>query len=141
MPDDTPVTDPEPLTTVATEVLPLDHVPPVVPSVNVIVEPAQNGDDAEIATGVVLTVTTVVAVQPVPREYVIIDVPDNTPVTTPVPETTVATVVVPLDQVPPVTPSVNVIVVPAQNGEDADMADGAAVTVTIVVAEQPVPNA
>ena len=67
--------------------------------------------------------------------------PDNTPVTTPVPETTVATVVVPLDQVPPVVPSVKVIVEPAQNADDADIVAGKAFTVTIVVAEQPVLNA
>ena len=67
--------------------------------------------------------------------------PDNTPVTTPVPETTVATVVVPLDQVPPVVPSVKVIVEPAQNAEDAEIVAGNAFTVTIVVVEQPVPNA
>jgi len=66
VPDDTPVTFPVPLTTVATVVLPLAQVPPVVPSVKVVEDPAQNGDDAEIATGVVFTVTTVVAVQPVP---------------------------------------------------------------------------
>ena len=68
MPADTPVINPAPVPTVATVVVPLDQAPPVVPSVNVIVEPAQNGDDAEIATGVVLTVTTVFAVQPVPSE-------------------------------------------------------------------------
>jgi len=141
VPEDTPVTTPVPLTTVAIVVLPLAHVPPVVPSVTVIVEPTQNGEDAEIADGVVLTVTIVVAVQPVPSEYVITDVPDNTPVTTPVLLTTVATVVVPLDQVPPVVPSVNVIVVPEQNADEADMADGNAFTVTTVVVKQPVPNA
>jgi len=68
VPEDTPVTTPVLLTTVATPVLPLDHVPPVVPSVSVIEEPAQNAVDVEIATGVVLTVTIVVVVQPVPSE-------------------------------------------------------------------------
>jgi len=140
VPDDTPVTTPVPLTTVAIVVLPLAHVPPVVPSVKVIVEPTQNGEDAGIANGVVLTVTIVVAVQPVPSEYVIIEVPDNTPVTTPVPLTTVAMVVVPLDQVPPVVPSVNVIVVPEQNGDEAEIADGIELTVTTVVVKHPVPN-
>jgi hypothetical protein len=53
---------------VAIVVLPLAHVPPVVPSVRVIVEPIQNGEDAGIAAGVVLTVTIVVVEQPVPRE-------------------------------------------------------------------------
>jgi len=66
VPDNTPVTFPVPLPTVATAVLLLAQVPPVVPSVNVVVDPAQNGDDAEIPTGVVLTVTIVVAEQPVP---------------------------------------------------------------------------
>jgi hypothetical protein len=68
VPEDTPVTTPVPLTTVATVVLPLDHVPPVVPSVNVIVEPAQNDVEVEIAGGVVLTVIIAVVVQPVPSE-------------------------------------------------------------------------
>jgi hypothetical protein len=68
VPEDTPVTTPVPLTTVATVVLPLDHVPPVVPSVNVIVEPAQNDVEVEIAGGVVFTVTIAVVVQPVPSE-------------------------------------------------------------------------
>ena len=68
MPEVTPVTTPVPLTTVAIVVLLLDQVPPVAPSVKVIVEPTQNGEDAEIADGVVLTVIIVVAVQPVPSE-------------------------------------------------------------------------
>jgi len=72
---------------------------------------------------------------------VIIDVPDKTPVTTPVPLATVAIVVVVLDHVPPVVPSVNVIVEPAQNDDDAEIVAGNALTVTIVVAEQPVPRA
>jgi hypothetical protein len=69
---------------------------------------------------------------------VIIDVPDIMPVTSPVPLTTVATVVVPLDHVPPVVPSVNVIVVPEQNGDEAGIVTGSAFTVTIVVVKHPV---
>ena len=68
MPEATPVTTPVLLTTVATVVVLLAHVPPVVPSVKVIVEPAQNADDADMFAGVVLTVTMVVAVHPVPSE-------------------------------------------------------------------------
>ena len=68
VPDDTPVTTPVAPTTVATPVDPLDHVPPVVPSVNVIVDPTQNAVEAGIVDGVVLTVTIAVAVQPVPNE-------------------------------------------------------------------------
>jgi hypothetical protein len=70
-----------------------------------------------------------------------IDVPPDTPVTTPVPLTTVATVVVPLDHVPPVVPSVKVIVEPAQNDVEVEMATGNPFTVTIVAAEHPVLNA
>ena len=68
VPDDTPVTTPVAPTTVATPVDPLDHVPPVVPSVNVIVDPTQNAVEAGIVDGVVLTVTIAEAVQPVPNE-------------------------------------------------------------------------
>ena len=39
----------------------LDQVPPLVPSVNVMVEPAQNAVEVEIVPGTELTVTTVVA--------------------------------------------------------------------------------
>ena len=46
--------------TVATVVVPLDQVPPVVPSVNVMVEPEQNGVDVEMVPGTEFTVTTVV---------------------------------------------------------------------------------
>jgi hypothetical protein len=133
VPEDTPVTTPVPLTTVATPVPALAHVPPVVPSVKVIVEPTHTGDDPGIADGVVLTVIMVVVVQPVPREYVISDVPDMIPVTTPVPPTTVATVVVPLVQVPPVVPSVNVIVVPEQKADEVEIAPGSAFTVTTAI--------
>ena len=59
--------------------------------------------------------------------------PDNTPVTTPVLPATVATVVVPLDQVPQVVPSVNVMVEPEQNAVDVEMVPGTEFTVTTVV--------
>ena len=134
VPDATPVTIPAPVPTVATVVVLLAQVPPVVPSVKVIVEPAQNAVEEEIADGVVLTVTTAVAVHPVPSDYVIIDVPDKTPVTTPVLLPTVATVVVPLDQVPPVVPSVNVMVEPAQNAVEVEIVPGTELAVTTVVA-------
>jgi hypothetical protein len=68
VPEDTPVTTPVPLTTVATPVLALAHVPPVVPSVKVMVEPTHTGEDPRIVDGVVLTVTIVVVIQPVPSE-------------------------------------------------------------------------
>jgi hypothetical protein len=55
-----PVTTPVPPTTVATVVVPLVHVPPVVPSVKVIVVPPQKADEVEMVPGSVFTVTTVV---------------------------------------------------------------------------------
>lgn len=67
------------------------------------------------------------------------DVPPETPVTTPVPETTVATAVLPLLHVPPpasVSETVNpghVIMVPV-------MAPGAGFTVTVVTVKHPVDN-
>jgi len=120
--------------------VPLDHVPPVVPSVKVIVEPAQNEVEVEIAAGDEFTVTTVVAEHPVPSAYVMRAVPEDTPVTTPVLLTTVAAPVLPLDHVPPVVPSVNVIVEPAQKEVEVEMAAGLVLIVTIVVVVQPVPS-
>ena len=61
------------------------------------------------------------------------EVPDTTPVTIPVLAPTVAIDVVPLVHVPPVVPSVKVMVVPAQKAAEPDTADGKALTVTIVV--------
>jgi hypothetical protein len=138
VPADTPVTTPVPLTAVATLVVPLVHVPPVVASVNVIVEPAQKAADAGMVDGVVLTVTIAVAVQPVPNEYVIMAVPETTPVTIPLLVPTVATDVVPLVQFPLVVPSVKVIVVPEQKAAAPDIAVGKPFTVMTFVALHPV---
>jgi len=60
-------------------------------------------------------------------------VPDATPVTTPAPVPMVAIVVVPLAQVPPVVPSVNVTVEPAHTGALPPIAPGEAFTVTTLV--------
>ena len=60
----TPVTTPLDEPTVATEVLLLLHVPPVVESVNVVVEPAHTGDIPPVIDGtyiVELTVASTVA--------------------------------------------------------------------------------
>ncbi len=62
-----PVTEPV-LLTVATDVLPLAHVPPVVASAKVIEEPTHTAPEPDMATGVVLTVTIAVTEQPVPNE-------------------------------------------------------------------------
>ena len=66
--------------------------------------------------------------------------PGFAPLTTPVP-LTVATVVALLDQVPPVLTSVRLTVAPAHTGALPEITDGSVLTVTTVVAEQPVPSA
>src|ERR1035437_9723023 len=60
-----------------------------------------------------LTTTTLVATHPVPRVYAIVDVPADTPVTTPAPETG-AFVVLLLLHTPPAVASLKVIVEPLQ---------------------------
>jgi len=64
-----------------------------------------------IVIGAGLTVTAVVALQPAAEVKVIIATPVSTPVTRPVDDTTVATPVLPLTQVPPVLPD-SVVVLP-----------------------------
>ena len=106
--DTTPVVRP----TVPTAVLLLLQVPAPVASLSVIAEPWQTTVVPEIADGVAITVTAVVAVQP-PLLYVIEDVPVVAPpVTTPEDEPIVAIPVLPLVHVPPVVASLSVIVAP-----------------------------
>ena len=67
----------------------------------------------------------------------ICDVPADTPVTIPV-EPIVATAVLPLAQAPPVDASLNEVVAPWHTAAVPDIAAGNPLTVTIVVARQPV---
>ncbi len=62
-PPNAPHTLPLP-STVATEVLLLVHVPPVTPSVRVIIDPVHTDDKPKIAPGAEFTVTTIDAVHP-----------------------------------------------------------------------------
>jgi hypothetical protein len=71
------------LPTVATTVVPLLQVPPVVALVSVVVAPAHTLVAPDIVAGIVLTVTTVVARQPVINVYVILVVPAVRPVSMP----------------------------------------------------------
>jgi len=68
VPTETAVTIPAPVPTVATAVVPLAQLPPVVVSVSVIVDPVQAREDPPIAAGNGLTVTILVAKQPDPVE-------------------------------------------------------------------------
>ena len=67
MPDDTPVTVPVDEPIVAMPVPPLLHVPLAVASFNVVVKPAQTVTVPVMDDGNGLTVTTIVAMHPVPR--------------------------------------------------------------------------
>jgi hypothetical protein len=87
-----------------------------------------------VVTGKAFTVTVEVAIQPVGKVYVIIDVPEDTPVTTPVPATTVATAGVALLQVPPAVASLSVVVDPAQTLVVPVIAAGNGFTTTVVAA-------
>ena len=130
MPDEEP--------TVATVVALLAHVPPVVTSLKPVVKPTQTVAVPVIDEGNGLTVTTNVAIQPVPRVYVIVDVPDDTPVTKPVEEPTVAFAVLPLVHVPPLVASLMLVVKPAHTVAVPVMDEGSGLTVTTTVEIQPV---
>jgi len=131
---------PEPATIVAIVPSPLLQVPPVEASVNVMVELTHTALGTLIAAGSGLTVTTAVVVQVVELAVkVIIDVPGDTPVTEPEPVTTVATLVVPLLQVPPVV-SVNKVVNPWHTLAVPVIAAGNALTTTVFDLKQPAGN-
>ena len=137
-PAETPVTMPLAKPTVATAVLLLCHVPPVVASCSVAVEPAHTAAVPVIAETVALTVSRKVATQPVLRLYFIVVVPADTPVTVPEAEPMVATAVLVLLQVPPEVASLNVVVKPTHTVEVPEIAAGKGLTVTLVTARHPV---
>ena len=132
----TPVTVPVVLT-VATPVLPDDHVPPLTVLLSVILLLVQTIDGPEMvpAVAVVFTVTGVVAEtlphDGVPAVYEMVTLPGVTPVTTPV-VFTVAIEVLLLDQVPEVPVVVRLTVVVGQIGVAPEItpAFGEAFTVT-----------
>ncbi len=97
----TPVTTPD--TTVATPPALLVHVPPLVVEARVVVDPTHTDAVPVIAAGGAFTVTVVDVVQP-PSVYVINTVPALTPVTTPVPPSTVALDRLLLLHAPPASP-------------------------------------
>ena len=137
VPAATPVTSPaEP--TVAIAGVEDDHVPPVVASLSVTDEPApvHRVVTPVIAPGNGFTVTTAVLTQP-DTLYEILTAPAATPVTSPaVP--TVATAVLLLLHVPPVTVELKVVTDPGQTVAVPVSAGGKALTVTVAVVKQPV---
>jgi hypothetical protein len=124
----------------AIEVLLLTHVPPAVAEDNVVLNPWQIADTPVMAAGRGWTVTDFTAMQPVLRVYVIVVTPAATPDTTPVAGATDAIAVLLLLHVPPDTALANVEVAPTHTAEAPEMAEGVLLTVTTLVAMQPVGN-
>lgn len=121
----------------ATEVFPLIHVPPIVMSESVAVEPSHITGTPEIAAGTGLTVITVVEKQPVGNLYVTVEVPVAAPVTSPV---ILFTVTIPLAalHVPAGVVEASVIVEPTQTEVEPVIAAGSGFTVACAVLEHPV---
>jgi hypothetical protein len=94
---------------VAMEVLPLLHVPPPVTSLMVAVEVTHIVDCPVTIDGKGFTVSTFVAIHPVPSVYVIVAPPGATVDSDPEEGSIVAAVVLLLLHVPPVTASLNVV--------------------------------
>lgn len=139
VPEDKPVTIPVAISIYAIEGLLLLHNPPPA-SVKVVVAPTHTWALPVIAGGNGLTVTIVVAIHPVGNEKVMIAVPADTPVTTPVADPTVPMEVDPELQVPP-PPSANVVIWPRHTKVIPVIVPGNGSTVTVVVAEQTIPGA
>ena len=137
MPADTAVTTPL-LFIVATPVLLLLQVPPPVASARVVVAPTQRvtGVPGVIAAGLLFTVTVASASQ-LPIVYVIVAVPNVIPVTSPLPST-VATPILLLLHVPPLTLLLSVVLVPMHtDADDGEIVAGAVFTVTLLITVQP----
>ena len=113
VPAATPVTMPEAEPTVAIAPLLENHAPPEIPSLSAVVPPTTTIVVPKIGVAAGLTVIVIVAI-PVPTEYVIIHVPADMPVTTPVEEPTVAIAELLLVQCPPDVESASVVVEPTQ---------------------------
>jgi len=119
--------------TVAVAVLALLQVPPGVVQVRVDEPPGHTAGAPVIAAGDAFTVTVAVT-EPVPVAYVIIEVPVAAPDTTP-PDVTVATLVVPLVQVPPAGVLLSVVEPPTHNVSVPVMGVGPEVEVSVTVVE------
>ena len=134
MPAEIPVTTLDALM-VATALLLLVHVPPPVTSISVVVKPIHTLAVPVMAPGMGFTVMVFVVLQPVGSKYVItgVDVPD-TPVTMPVAEPMVASVVIELLQMPPGVVLLKVVVAAIQTVAGPEIADGSGLIVTACVA-------
>jgi hypothetical protein len=129
----TPVTTPVPATTVATLVGLLLHEPPPVKLVSVVVPPSHTCKVPVIGNGTGFTVATAVLKQPVPSVYVIVVVPLEIPVSTPVVTSIVPTAGVVLAHVPPGVVVVSVVVPFTHTCKEPPILAGNAYTVTVAL--------
>lgn len=129
MPDDEPI--------VATDVVPLVHVPPAGVLVSDVALPSQTVKEPVIEVGNGLTVIVVVVRQPVGSVYVTTATPEEMPVTMPVEEPT-ETIEPVTPHVPPIEVDERLAVPPTQIAVlPPVIAAGSGLTVTIVDSEQP----
>jgi hypothetical protein len=106
------------------------QVPPLTAWLSEVVVPGQADKVPVMADGVAATVTTAVATQPTPIEYVMVAVPMDMPVTIPVEDPMVATPGALLLQLPPAVASARVVVEPTQVFSVPVIGAGVATTVT-----------
>ncbi len=138
VPEFRPITKPEPVPTEATVVLLLVHTPPVVASLSMVDWPRHTEPDPVIDVRAALTVTTLVATQPVEVNVkLMVAVPVVRAETTPE-VFTVATVELALPQVPLPVALLSGEVEPAHSVATPVIAEGSAITVTTLVITQPV---
>jgi len=133
-----PVTTPVLPTTEAVPDAALLQVPPVTELAKVVVSVEHTVDAPVIAAGTGFTVNGVDTAQPVGSVNVMVTVPAEFPVTTPVPEPTDASVGLLLLHVELPEPSVSVVVDPTHTLVVPPIAEGSALTVNGVLAKQPV---
>ena len=124
--------------TVAIARAPDVHVPAALSLVNAVLEPAHTESVPDIASGIGLTVIVAEVMQPVPRVYMIVATPWVIPVTAPAVPVPTPTVTSVLLHEPPEVASVRMIVDATQTAEGPPMLPGFALTVTSLIALQPV---
>ena len=135
-----PVTIPVPGFTVAMAVLLLLHVAAPDASVRANEKPGHTGVLPVIADGKAITVTVAVAIQPVPSAYVILVVPNDTPVTDPEGLIVATEVVLLTHDVPPGVASERKVTPPVHTAMFPNIGPGNGLTLIVRVTRQPVPR-
>jgi len=113
------------------------QIPPDGELVRVVDAPTQTLPEPEMAAGSGLTLTVLVTKHPLPRSYVMVTVPNETPPTTPVDALTEPTAGLLLLHVPPAGVVESVVVAPRHAMFTPVIAAGVGVTVTTATELQP----